>query len=385
MGDELERGPNNSMSDSSNQDLEFEDLDGFENWRNEGEDALTDMKDTKDRDEGLQSGRQGRRQRAPSSARDIHGFELRKEQVENYKKFEPLLREEERERISRWERFAEEYAPKDAGPSKSGDGDLDNLVNSVNFVLRSRRGTDGEESPGIDMATRELRMLVQSGIPNQARGVLWQAFLQVEQDAQSHQASASSDAGSGESRLGGLSWGSLEAYEYLCSDGNFDQTITGEEDPSLAYLKLIEKDIPRTLPTHKQARQFGESGSLRRVLKAYCRHHPVVGYCQGMNFVAGLFLIILTNTRTLSGVGGKQAAGENGETHKGTSASGELLLESNCYWCFDSLCTKVLARYYSEDMVELQVDQLVMQQLLEEKFPTGKSNEGRDKYSALVN
>ena len=86
--------------------------------------------------------------------------------------------------------------------------------------------------------------------------------------------------------------------------------VTGEEDPSLAYLKLIEKDIPRTLPTHKQARQFGESGSLRRVLKAYCRHHPDVGYCQGMNFVAGLFLIILTNTRTLSGVGGKQAAGE---------------------------------------------------------------------------
>jgi hypothetical protein len=49
---------------------------------------------------------------------------------------------------------------------------------------------------------------------------------------------------------------------------------------------------------------------------------------------------------------------------------GGNMLESNCYWCFDALCSRVLARYYTEDMVELQVDQLVMQQLLEEKFPT---------------
>ncbi len=69
-----------------------------------------------------------------------------------------------------------------------------------------------------------------------------------------------------------------------------------------------------------------------------------------MNFVAGLFLIILTST---------------------SSANADVTaLESDSYWCFDALCSRVLARYYSEDMVELQVDQLVMQQLLEEKFPT---------------
>ena len=67
-----------------------------------------------------------------------------------------------------------------------------------------------------------------------------------------------------------------------------------------------------------------------------------------MNFVAGLFLIILTST----------------------TDSDVTALESDSYWRFDALCSRVLARYYSEDMVELQVDQLVMQQLLEEKFPT---------------
>ena len=31
----------------------------------------------------------------------------------------------------------------------------------------------------------------------------------------------------------------------------------------------------------------------RRVLTAYARHNPSVGYCQGMNFLGGLLLIYL--------------------------------------------------------------------------------------------
>ncbi|QDZ25980.1 Rab-GTPase-TBC domain-containing protein [Chloropicon primus] len=367
-------------SEAEGGDHEFEDLDGFETWRGgrvaadeggEGEDTVDDLKELKPQ-------RVRREREASLSARDLHGFELRKEQVETYKRFEPVLKEEERERVSRWVRFAEEYAPKDAGSTSASNGDdeglgssaldMEKLIASVNFVLKSSatirerererqaEGNGGAENGSgegdglaevVDVAIRELRMLVQSGVPNQARGVLWQVFLQVE-ERQSEQEQRSGD------ELGGFSWGSLEAYKYLCSDEEFEKK--DGEDPSLPYLKVINKDIPRTLPAHKQAREFGESGSLMRVLKAYCRHHPDVGYCQGMNFVAGLFLIILTD------------ANEGGEAQP--REEDDLLLESHSYWCFDSLCSRVLARYYTEDMVELQVDQLVMQQLLEEKFPT---------------
>ena len=326
-------------------------------------------------DGGERSVQSPRTKRESISARDLHGFELRKEQVEAYRKFEPLLREEERERITRWVRFSEEYAPQsssysDEAVEEEGGGesnttpslDMKKLSASVSFVLQSIAGTgagndasagnnaasdadaDADEDADrqakaetLDVATRELRMLVQSGIPLCTRGALWQVFLKTQK-----QENKSS------SHLGGHAWGSLEGYKYLCSDDRFSgggDAAANDEDPCSGYLKIIDKDIPRTLPAHKQARQFGESGSLRRVLKAYCRHHPEIGYCQGMNFVAGLFLII---------IGGDD----------------DILLESNCYWCFDALCSRFLARYYSEDMIELQVDQLVMQQLLEEKFPT---------------
>lgn len=34
-------------------------------------------------------------------------------------------------------------------------------------------------------------------------------------------------------------------------------------------------------------------GALRRVLAAYALHNPTVGYCQGMNFIAGCLLLFM--------------------------------------------------------------------------------------------
>ena len=38
----------------------------------------------------------------------------------------------------------------------------------------------------------------------------------------------------------------------------------------------------------------GGQASLRRVLRAYSVHDRDVGYCQGMNFIAGMFLTFMT-------------------------------------------------------------------------------------------
>ena len=38
----------------------------------------------------------------------------------------------------------------------------------------------------------------------------------------------------------------------------------------------------------------GGQAALRRVLRAYSYYDPEVGYCQGMNFIAGMFLTIMS-------------------------------------------------------------------------------------------
>jgi len=60
------------------------------------------------------------------------------------------------------------------------------------------------------------------------------------------------------------------------------------------WTRLIEIDIPRTfpdIPLFDKEQQY----SLLRVLNAFANFDPTVGYCQGMNFVAGLLLLVAQN------------------------------------------------------------------------------------------
>eukprot|EP00002_Diphylleia_rotans_P003793 TRINITY_DN12698_c0_g1_i1.p1 TRINITY_DN12698_c0_g1~~TRINITY_DN12698_c0_g1_i1.p1 ORF type:complete len:345 (-),score=81.62 TRINITY_DN12698_c0_g1_i1:262-1296(-) len=54
----------------------------------------------------------------------------------------------------------------------------------------------------------------------------------------------------------------------------------------------IERDIQRTFPSNLIIKQ-GEA-SLYNVLRAYSNYDREVGYCQGMGFISGLFLIYMT-------------------------------------------------------------------------------------------
>eukprot|EP00201_Polytomella_parva_P022776 CAMPEP_0175039552 /NCGR_PEP_ID=MMETSP0052_2-20121109/662_1 /TAXON_ID=51329 ORGANISM="Polytomella parva, Strain SAG 63-3" /NCGR_SAMPLE_ID=MMETSP0052_2 /ASSEMBLY_ACC=CAM_ASM_000194 /LENGTH=343 /DNA_ID=CAMNT_0016301447 /DNA_START=59 /DNA_END=1087 /DNA_ORIENTATION=- len=55
----------------------------------------------------------------------------------------------------------------------------------------------------------------------------------------------------------------------------------------------IEKDIQRTYPSTKRFNSEEGQQALRNVLRAYSAYDPKVGYCQGMNFVAGLLLMFM--------------------------------------------------------------------------------------------
>ncbi|KAG4383673.1 hypothetical protein GLYMA_13G135700v4 [Glycine max] len=95
------------------------------------------------------------------------------------------------------------------------------------------------------------------------------------------------------------------------------------------------QDLPRTFPGHPALDENGRN-SLRRLLLAYARHNPEVGYCEAMNFFAGLLLL--------------------------------LMPEENAFWAFAGIIDEYFAGYYTEDMIESQVDQLIFEELMRERF-----------------
>ncbi|KAF3433818.1 hypothetical protein FNV43_RR24921 [Rhamnella rubrinervis] len=174
----------------------------------------------------------------------------------------------------------------------------------------------------------ELEVLVRGGVPMALRGELWQAFVGVRarrvekyyQDLLTSEISSSDWMEQKSSDTGSNAKGSTA-----------DAVFVPEK-----WKGQIEKDLPRTFPGHPALDEDGRN-ALRRLLTAYARHNPSVGYCQAMNFFAGLLLL--------------------------------LMPEENAFWALLGIIDDYFDGYYSEEMIESQVDQLVFEELVREKFP----------------
>ncbi|KXZ48876.1 hypothetical protein GPECTOR_25g461 [Gonium pectorale] len=64
---------------------------------------------------------------------------------------------------------------------------------------------------------------------------------------------------------------------------------------------VADADLPRTFPGHPYL-SCAETGqaAMRRILTAYSLHNPLVGYCQGLNFVAGVILVAVDRDEELT-------------------------------------------------------------------------------------
>ncbi|PPD87202.1 hypothetical protein GOBAR_DD15864 [Gossypium barbadense] len=172
----------------------------------------------------------------------------------------------------------------------------------------------------------ELEVLVRGGVPMALRGELWQAIVGVRarrvenyyQDLLANETNC----------------GNNTEQQRLQSDskGSTTESIGGPEK----WKGQIEKDLPRTFPGHPALDDDGRN-ALRRLLTAYARHNPSVGYCQAMNFFAALLLL--------------------------------LMPEENAFWTLMGIIDDYFDGYYSEEMIESQVDQLVFEELVRERFP----------------
>jgi hypothetical protein len=100
----------------------------------------------------------------------------------------------------------------------------------------------------------------------------------------------------------------------------------------------IAKDIDRTFPGHDFFESTEGQESLRRCLLAFSVHNPTVGYCQSMNFIAGMLLLFMQ--------------------------------EEAAFWMLLITVEDLLpVDYYTKSMIGTHVDQHVFKQIISTKVP----------------
>ncbi|KAI5074731.1 hypothetical protein GOP47_0010692 [Adiantum capillus-veneris] len=122
-------------------------------------------------------------------------------------------------------------------------------------------------------------------------------------------------------------------------DSYFQDLCVAGQGRTSAAVKQIDHDLARTFPSHPWLDSPEGQVSLRNVLVAYSLRDSNVGYCQGMNFVAGLLLLVMRR-------------------------------EEEAFWMLAVLLENVLFQdCYTNDLSGSHVEQRVFKDLLNQKCP----------------
>uniref|UniRef100_H2MBE0 Growth hormone regulated TBC protein 1b n=1 Tax=Oryzias latipes TaxID=8090 RepID=H2MBE0_ORYLA len=153
-----------------------------------------------------------------------------------------------------------------------------------------------------------VKRFVRKGVPSEHRAKIWMAASGAQQQMES-------------------------------KPGYYQSLLAMEHDTKLK--ETIHTDMHRTFPDNVFFQSHAEAGLqkvLHNVLLAYGHHNQAVGYCQGMNFIAG-YLIIITKD------------------------------EEKSFWLMDALLGRILPDYYSPAMLGLKTDLEVLGELVKAKAP----------------
>ncbi|OAX78401.1 hypothetical protein ACJ72_07292, partial [Emergomyces africanus] len=129
-------------------------------------------------------------------------------------------------------------------------------------------------------------------------------------------------------------WSECSGASAMRVPGYYDDLVKGnmsrDTDPSV--VSQIEMDIHRTLTDNVFFRKGPGVQKLYEVLLAYSRRNPDVGYCQGMNLIAGSLLLIMPTAE-------------------------------DAFWILASLIENILpAHYYDHGLLASRADQQVLRQ-----------------------
>ncbi|RCI03137.1 hypothetical protein CU098_008697, partial [Rhizopus stolonifer] len=137
--------------------------------------------------------------------------------------------------------------------------------------------------------------------------------------------------------------GQLESSQGLYEDYVQKAQELGSKNENM---DIIERDLHRTFPDNSQfkieppleKKDVPMIQSLRRVLLAFSLYSPTIGYCQSLNYIAGVLLLFMT--------------------------------EEESFWTLVALITEILPpNIYDVTMEGANIDQNVLMHLLSERHP----------------
>nr|XP_023668248.1 TBC1 domain family member 2A-like [Paramormyrops kingsleyae]XP_023668249.1 TBC1 domain family member 2A-like [Paramormyrops kingsleyae] len=161
-------------------------------------------------------------------------------------------------------------------------------------------------------ASLELKILLRGGIPSRYRADVWRwiVWTRTRQIRERHP----------------------QRYKELCRKS---QTL---QHPASRQIQL---DLPRTLTSNQHFSSASSSSvqQLHRILLAFSWHNPSIGYCQGLNRLAAIALLVLKD-------------------------------EENAFWCLVAMVENIMPQdYYSKTLIASQADQRVLKDIMMEKLP----------------
>ncbi|KAL2246215.1 TBC1 domain family member 2B [Sesamum indicum] len=122
-------------------------------------------------------------------------------------------------------------------------------------------------------------------------------------------------------------------------DSYYNDLTSAVEDKVTSATKQIDHDLPRTFPGHPWLDTPEGHAALRRVLVGYSFRDSDVGYCQGLNYVAALLLLVMKT-------------------------------EEEAFWMLAVLLENVLVNdCYTNNLSGCHVEQRVFKDLLTKKCP----------------
>ena len=106
----------------------------------------------------------------------------------------------------------------------------------------------------------------------------------------------------------------------------------------------IEKDLDRTFPGHTYIDTPGGKEALRNTLTAYAAHNPELGYCQSMNYICALLLVVMQADKKKGG-------------------------EEHAFWIFTAIENSIVPKYHTHGLMGCRVDSRVLFSLVERHLP----------------
>ncbi|PGH18432.1 hypothetical protein AJ79_00501 [Helicocarpus griseus UAMH5409] len=134
-------------------------------------------------------------------------------------------------------------------------------------------------------------------------------------------------------------WSECSGASALRVPGYYDDLVKGNFNTDPSVVAQIEMDIHRTLTDNVFFRKGPGVQKLNEVLLAYSRRNPDVGYCQGMNLIAGSLLLIMPTAE-------------------------------DAFWILASLIENILpTHYYDHGLLASRADQQILRQYVSEILP----------------